>query len=78
MKYEYDENKKTINQQKHGIKSGQKFVIEFGRKHEPIAIIIPCAQYKKDTPRAFGILKNKATFVLNDDFEMSDKALVGL
>lgn len=60
------------------VKSGQEFVIEFGRKHQPIAVIVPYEQYKSETPRTFGLLKNKATCVLKDDFEISDEALVGL
>lgn len=60
------------------VKGGQEFTVEFGRKHQPIAVIIPYAQYKNDTPRAFGLLENKGTFKMKDDFEMSDEVLVGL
>ena len=60
------------------VKGGQEFIIEFGRKHQPIAVIVPYAQYENDTPRTFGLLENKGSFKLKDDFEMSDEALVGL
>ena len=60
------------------VKGGQEFVVEFGRKHQPIAVIVPYAHYKNDTPRTFGLLENKGSFTLKDDFEISDEALVGL
>ncbi len=60
------------------VKGGQEFVVQFGRKHQPIAVIVPYAQYKNDTPRTFGLLENKGGFTLKDDFEMSDEDLVGL
>ena len=60
------------------VKGGQEFIIEFGRKHQPIAVIVPYAQYENATPRTFELLENKGSFKLKDDFEMSDEALVGL
>ena len=60
------------------VKGGQEFVVQFGRKHQPIAVIMPYEQYKNDTPRTFGLLENKGGFTLKDDFEMSDEELVGL
>jgi len=60
------------------VKSGQEFVVEFGRKHQPVAVILPYSHYKNDKQREFGILQNKGTFEIKKDFEISDEELVGL
>lgn len=60
------------------VKSGQEFVVEFGRKHQPVAVILPYSHYKNEKKREFGILQNRGTFKLHDDFEISDEVLVSL
>ena len=58
--------------------NGEKFVIEYGKKHKKIAIIIPYDEsYEDQEERKFGILKNKANVIINDDFAMTDEELLG-
>ncbi len=58
--------------------NGEKFVIEYGKKHKKIALIIPYDKsYEKQEERKFGILKNKANVIINDDFAMTDEDLLG-
>lgn len=58
---------------------GEKFIIEYGKQHEKIAMLVP---YDKDLEveeeRHFGPLKGKGSFHLNQDFSMSDEELLGL
>lgn len=58
---------------------GQEFVIEFGKKHKKVAIIIPYSEaYENKKTREFGLMEGKGSYQLNDDFEMTDDELVGL
>ncbi len=58
--------------------NGEKFVIEYGKKHKKIALIIPYDKsYENQEVRKFGILKNKANVIINDDFAMTDEDLLG-
>ena len=59
-------------------KNGEKFVIEYGRSHKKIAMLIPYDESLEDqTPRVFGILKNQASFTLSEDFGMTDDEFLG-
>lgn len=60
------------------VKNGQEFIVEFGRKHEPVAVIVPYAVYAKNKTREFGILQTKASFEIKDSFEISDEEFLGL
>ena len=58
--------------------NGEKFVIEYGKKHKKIALIIPYDKsYEKQEERKFGILKNKASVIINNDFGMTDEEMLG-
>ena len=59
------------------IKRGDEVVIEYGKKHEKLAVIIPYKNYKK-TKRKVGILKGKASFELKKDFKITDEQLLNL
>ena len=59
--------------------SKKKFIIEYGRKHKKIAMIIPYDHsYEKKEKRKFGLYKNKGSFKINKGFEMSEKELLEL
>ncbi len=59
-------------------KNGEKFIIEYGKKHHKIAMIIPYDEsLEEKEERKFGILKNKASFKINNDFSMTDEELLG-
>ena len=59
--------------------NGDIFVIEYGKKHHKIAMIIPYDDsYENQKERKFGVLQNSANFKINDDFSMTDKELLGL
>lgn len=58
-------------------KNGEKFIIEYGKKHRKVAMIIPYDKsYENQQERKFGTLQNKANFRINDDFAMTDDELL--
>ncbi len=58
------------------IKKGEEITISFGKKKEKIAVIVPYSKYKKTIHRKLGILENKASFDLKEDFSISDDDLI--
>lgn len=59
--------------------NGEKFIIEYGKKHRKVAMLIPYDEsFEKEEERKFGILKNKASFKITDDFTITDEELLGL
>ncbi len=60
------------------IKNGEEVTISFGKKKEKLAVIVPYSKYKKGIHRRLGILKNKASFEIHNDFKISDEELLNL
>ena len=48
-------------------KNGEKYIIEFGKKHKKVAMLVPYEEVKK--PRIFGQLKGKIDIPDNFDDE---------
>ena len=60
-------------------RDGEIFVIEFGKKHKKVAMIIPYSElYENRQARQFGLLEGKGNYELKDDFEIDDDELLGL
>lgn len=58
--------------------NGEMFVIEYGRSHKKIAMLIPYQEaLEQNRPRVFGLLKNRASFTLNKDFSITDDEFLG-
>ncbi len=58
--------------------SGEKYIIEYGRKHKKVAMIIPYDEalvFKEK--RNFGIAKAKGSFRIHDDFAITEEELLG-
>ncbi len=60
------------------IKNGEEVTISFGKKKEKLAVIVPYSKYKKGIHRKLGILKNKASFEIHNDFKITDEKLFNL
>ena len=58
------------------IRSGQEIVISYGKKREKVAVIIPYSAYASKPERSLGLLKDRAGFMIHDDFEISEKELL--
>jgi hypothetical protein len=57
---------------------GQSFVIEYGKNHKKVAMLVPYQEsLETQAPRQFGILKNRGSFTIENDFEMTDDELIG-
>ena len=58
---------------------GEKFIIEYGKQHEKIAMLIP---YDKNleiqNEREFGLYKSRGRFLIKENFSMNDEELLGL
>jgi antitoxin (DNA-binding transcriptional repressor) of toxin-antitoxin stability system len=59
------------------IKKGNEVIIEYGKKHEKLAVIIPYKKYARKK-RKVGILKGKASFEITPNFKISDEELFNL
>jgi len=58
--------------------SGEKYIIEYGKKHKKVAMIIPYDEAFIDKKkRKFGIARNKGGFKIHDDFSMTEAELLG-
>ena len=58
--------------------SGEKFIIEYGKQHEKIAMLIPYDKaLEGESVREFGFCKGRGSFLFRDDFAMSDEELLG-
>jgi antitoxin (DNA-binding transcriptional repressor) of toxin-antitoxin stability system len=60
------------------VKNGDEIIISYGRKKEKIAKIIPYNDESNNKPRKIGILKGKASFKMEDDFEMTTEEFLNL
>jgi antitoxin (DNA-binding transcriptional repressor) of toxin-antitoxin stability system len=60
------------------VKEGEQFIIEYGKNHEKVAMLIP---YRKELeqpkPRQFGLLKKRGSFSIGKDFEITDDEFLG-
>jgi len=58
----------------------EEFIIQYGRKHTKVAVLIPYETYAKNAPKIkLGILKSQNTkYKIKDDFEMTENELLGL
>jgi len=59
------------------LNNGQEIMIEYGKSHKKIGIIVPYKKYKT-AKRKIGILQNKASYQIMDDFKISSKELLSL
>lgn len=58
---------------------GEKFIVEYGKQHEKIAMLIPYQENLEiEEQREFGLYKDKGSFIIKDNFSMSDEEFLGL
>lgn len=64
---------------KHIQNDKEEYIIQYGRKHTKVAVIIPYETYVKNAPKIkLGLLENKTTYEIKDDFEITEDELLGL
>jgi len=59
------------------IENGEEIIVEFGKSHKKLAILIPYQKYNLKK-RKIGILEGKASYKIKDDFKMSTEELLSL
>ena len=71
--------KNDFSQVLKSVQKGEKFVIEYGRKHKKIAMIVPYEKPKKtDTGIKIGLYADNSKYdiKIHDDWEMTDEELL--
>ncbi|PKL16043.1 MAG: type II toxin-antitoxin system prevent-host-death family antitoxin [Spirochaetae bacterium HGW-Spirochaetae-5] len=58
------------------VRDGEEVTITYGKKKEKVAILIPYEKYHKKFKRKLGLLADKASCRINEDFEISDEDLL--
>ena len=58
------------------LKNGEPVAISYGKRKEKIAAIIPYSQLKPQTERTLGVMQDKASYKIHDDFALSDEDLL--
>lgn len=58
--------------------NGEMFIIEYGRNHKKVAMLIPYQEsLEHKNSRVFGIMENRASYKIDDNFDMTDHELLG-
>ncbi|MDC9728179.1 MAG: hypothetical protein PSN04_02480 [Methyloprofundus sp.] len=52
----------------------ETFIIEYGKKHHKVAMIVPYVE--KQEKRTFGLYKHKGSFQFTEDSAMTEEALL--
>ena len=69
LKSRFSEILKSVNE-------GEEIVISFGKAHRKVAVLLPFERYGSRAKRQLGILEDKGTFSLAEDFALTDEALL--
>lgn len=70
------EFKKNFSEVLDTVRDGEEVTITYGKKKEKVAILVPYEKYHKKNKRKLGLLENKATYRISEDFEISDEDLL--
>ncbi len=54
------------------VRQGEEITITFGKTHEKVAVIVPYEKYKRKKKRSLGVLEERASYTIRDDFEITD------
>lgn len=55
---------------------GEKVTINYGRKKEKVAVIIPYSEYAGSRKRRIGIREKHSSYRINDNFKISDEEML--
>ncbi len=58
------------------VQAGQPIAITYGKKRTKLAVLVPYDQYMEVSERKLGVLQEKASYHIHDDFKMTDEALL--
>ncbi len=73
LKAKFSEILKSVQNEK------EEYLIQYGRKHTKVAVLISYDVYTKNTPKIrLGLLKDRVKYEIKSDFEMTENELLGL
>jgi len=55
------------------VRQGKEFVVQCGRNHENVAVILPFTKSDSIPVRKLGILESCGPLIIADDFQMSEE-----
>lgn len=55
------------------VQAGQSIAITYGKKRTTLAVLVPYDQYMDRNERRLGVLQDKASYHIHDDFKMTDE-----
>ena len=58
------------------LQEGQPITITYGKKRTKLAVLVPYDQFVKSAERQIGVLQGKASYVMHDDFTITDEAFL--
>ena len=58
------------------VRKGEEIVISFGKKRKRVAVLLPYDNYIPKQKRKLGLLKNRGSFVIHEDFKMTDEEIL--
>ena len=60
----------------HQVLKGEKITVNYGRKKEKVAVIIPYSEYAGCKKRKIGIKEKHASYRIKDNFKLSDEEML--
>jgi len=58
------------------LQEGHPITITYGKKRMKLAVLVPYDQFIKSAERQIGLLQDKASYVMHDDFKITDEAFL--
>ncbi len=58
------------------VRKGEEIVISFGKKRKRVAVLLPYDKYMPKQKRKLGLLRDRGSFVIHEDFKMSDEEML--
>jgi prevent-host-death family protein len=55
------------------VQAGHPIAITYGKKRATVAVLLPYDQYMQSTQRKLGVLQDKASYHMHDDFKIADE-----
>ena len=58
------------------VRHGNSIAVGYGKKKTKVAVIIPYDQYEATATRRLGVMEERATYAIHEDFTISDDELL--
>jgi prevent-host-death family protein len=58
------------------LQEGHPITITYGKKRTKVAVLVPYDQFVKSAERQIGVLQGKASYVMHNDFTITDEAFL--